>query len=73
MPTKKNSTKSPLSQKAIKKSEKYALLSVWNKTGIIELAKEISGLGFQIISSGGTAKVLKSCSNSRNNRQSGKF
>ena len=58
MPTKKNSTKSPLSQKAIKKSEKYALLSVWNKTGIIELAKEISAIGFQIISSGGTAKVL---------------
>jgi phosphoribosylaminoimidazolecarboxamide formyltransferase/IMP cyclohydrolase len=58
MPTQKISTKSPLSQKATKTTEKYALLSVWNKSGIVEFAKEISAIGFQIISSGGTAKVL---------------
>lgn len=55
MSTKKNSTKLPLSQKA---TEKYALLSVWDKNGIVKFAKEISDLGFQIISSGGTAKTL---------------
>ncbi len=37
---------------------KYALLSVWDKNGIVEFAKAISDLGFQIISSGGTAKTL---------------
>ncbi len=41
-----------------KTTGKYALLSVWDKNGIVEFAKEISNLGFQIISSGGTAKVL---------------
>lgn len=39
-------------------SEKYALISVYDKTGITEFAKEISGLGFKIISTGGTAKAL---------------
>ena len=36
-----------------------ALLSVCNKTGIVEFAKELKSLGFDIISSGGTAKTLK--------------
>lgn len=40
-------------------SIKYALLSVFDKTGIANFAKQISKLGFQIISTGGTAKVLK--------------
>jgi len=57
MPTQKNSTQSSLSQKA---TPRYALLSVWDKNGIVEFAKEISDLGFQIISSGGTAKALES-------------
>lgn len=39
-------------------SEKYALLSVFDKTGIIELAKELVNLGYKIISTGGTAKTL---------------
>lgn len=38
--------------------EKYALLSVFDKTGIADFAKVLSKLGFHIISTGGTAKVL---------------
>ncbi len=40
-------------------SIKTALLSVYNKEGIVEFAKALSGLGIEIISSGGTAKALK--------------
>jgi phosphoribosylaminoimidazolecarboxamide formyltransferase/IMP cyclohydrolase len=36
-----------------------ALLSVSDKTGIAEFAKELKSLGWDIISSGGTAKLLK--------------
>lgn len=36
-----------------------ALISVTDKTGIVELAKELENLGIEIISTGGTAKVLK--------------
>lgn len=36
-----------------------ALLSVCDKTGIVEFAKELRALGYDIISSGGTAKKLK--------------
>jgi phosphoribosylaminoimidazolecarboxamide formyltransferase / IMP cyclohydrolase len=38
---------------------KRALLSVWNKEGIIELAKTLSSAGIEIVSSGGTAKTLE--------------
>lgn len=38
---------------------KYALVSVFDKTGIVELAKELNKFGYQIISTGGTAKILK--------------
>lgn len=38
---------------------KYALISVYNKTGIVEFAKELQRLGFTIISTGGTLKALK--------------
>lgn len=41
-----------------KSSEKYALLSVFDKTGIVEFAKTLISLGYKIISTGGTAKVL---------------
>ncbi len=37
---------------------KYALLSVYDKTGIVELAKELESLGYSIISTGGTSKAL---------------
>ncbi|RMH74906.1 MAG: bifunctional phosphoribosylaminoimidazolecarboxamide formyltransferase/IMP cyclohydrolase PurH, partial [Actinomyces sp.] len=35
-----------------------ALLSVHDKTGIVELARGLAGAGWQLISSGGTARVL---------------
>ncbi len=41
------------------KSPKYALLSVYNKSGIVELGKNLQDLGYSIISTGGTAKVLQ--------------
>jgi len=36
-----------------------ALLSVSDKTGIVDFARELRNLGWNIISSGGTAKILK--------------
>ena len=36
-----------------------ALLSVWDKTGIVEFATRLADLGFEIISTGGTARTLK--------------
>lgn len=41
-----------------KRYKKYALLSVYNKEGIVEFAKTLHELGYKIISTGGTAKVL---------------
>ena len=38
---------------------KYALISVSDKTGIVDFAKTLDKLGYQIISTGGTAKALK--------------
>ena len=35
-----------------------ALISVYDKTGIVEFAKELTALGIEIISTGGTAKVI---------------
>lgn len=37
---------------------KRALLSVFDKTGIVEFAKALQSLGFEIITTGGTAKIL---------------
>jgi len=37
---------------------KRALISVSDKTGIVELAKELSSMGIEIISTGGTQKIL---------------
>ena len=36
-----------------------AIISVSDKTGIVDFAKELSGLGVEIISTGGTYRVLK--------------
>lgn len=36
----------------------YALLSVFDKTGIVDLAKSLHKVGYKIVSTGGTAKVL---------------
>ncbi len=35
-----------------------ALLSVSDKTGVLDLARELNALGVQLISTGGTAKLL---------------
>ena len=35
-----------------------ALLSVYDKTGIVDLARSLYGLGVELVSSGGTAKVI---------------
>lgn len=40
------------------KTHKYALLSVYDKAGIVDFARSISLLGYKIISTGGTAKTL---------------
>lgn len=37
---------------------KRALISVSDKTGVVDLAKELVGMGVEIISTGGTAKAL---------------
>ncbi len=36
-----------------------ALLSVYDKSGIVELARELRGMGWDLISSGGTAQALR--------------
>ena len=38
---------------------KTALLSVWDKTGVVELATTLAELGIVILSTGGTAKKIK--------------
>lgn len=38
---------------------KTALLSVWDKTGIVELAQELVAAGWQLVASGGTARTLR--------------
>ena len=38
---------------------KTALISVSDKTGVAEFAKQLSALGFDVLSTGGTAKLLK--------------
>src|SRR5512145_1472632 len=40
-------------------SIKRALISVSDKTGVIDLAKGLAGLGAEILSTGGTAKTLR--------------
>jgi len=36
-----------------------ALLSVWEKSGIIELGSALSGMGWELLSTGGTARTLR--------------
>ncbi|MDD5382375.1 MAG: bifunctional phosphoribosylaminoimidazolecarboxamide formyltransferase/IMP cyclohydrolase [Candidatus Margulisbacteria bacterium] len=42
-----------------RKSAKFALISVYDKAGLSQFAKGLKKLGFEIISSGGTAKFLR--------------
>ena len=39
--------------------KKRALISVSDKTGAVEFAKELVALGFEVLSTGGTAKALE--------------
>ena len=41
------------------KTRPRALLSVYDKSGIVEFAKELDKLGFQLVSTGGTARKLR--------------
>ncbi len=41
-----------------KAEDKYALISVYDKTGVVDFAKNLLPLGYKIISTGGTAKIL---------------
>jgi phosphoribosylaminoimidazolecarboxamide formyltransferase/IMP cyclohydrolase len=36
-----------------------ALLSVSDKTGLIDFARDLAGLGWELLSTGGTAKTLR--------------
>src|SRR5687767_507499 len=36
-----------------------ALLSVWDKTGLVEFARELAGMGVELVSTGGTAGALR--------------
>lgn len=38
---------------------KYALLSVTDKTGIVEFGKKLANIGYTVLSTGGTAKALR--------------
>lgn len=40
-------------------NKRRALISVSDKTGVVELASELIQLGFEIISTGGTARILR--------------
>ena len=37
---------------------KRALLSVWDKTGLADLARGLADLGYELVSSGGTAAAV---------------
>ena len=39
-----------------------ALISVYDKTGIVDFARELAGLGVEIVSTGGTARLLRESS-----------
>ncbi|OGC12997.1 bifunctional phosphoribosylaminoimidazolecarboxamide formyltransferase/IMP cyclohydrolase [candidate division WOR-1 bacterium RIFCSPHIGHO2_02_FULL_53_26] len=51
--------KNAVSSKKAANARKYALISVYDKTGLAPFAKELKQLGFEFISSGGTAKFLR--------------
>ncbi len=42
-------------------NRRWALISVSDKTGVAELAQQLRSLGFNILSTGGTAKLLSEC------------
>lgn len=44
---------------AVESKLKRALVSVFDKTGVIEFARELCALGIEIVSTGGTARLLR--------------
>ena len=36
-----------------------ALISVYDKTGLVDFARELAALGIEIVSTGGTARLLR--------------
>lgn len=40
-------------------NKKRALVSVSDKTGVIDFARELTSLGYEVVSTGGTAKILR--------------
>jgi len=38
---------------------KRALISVSDKTGVLDLARELNGFGVELLSTGGTAKMIR--------------
>ncbi|HEY4049798.1 MAG TPA: bifunctional phosphoribosylaminoimidazolecarboxamide formyltransferase/IMP cyclohydrolase, partial [Acidobacteriaceae bacterium] len=42
------------------KQIRRALLSVTDKTGLVEFARELAGLGTELVSTGGTARAIRS-------------
>jgi phosphoribosylaminoimidazolecarboxamide formyltransferase/IMP cyclohydrolase len=42
-----------------RKKIQRAILSVTDKTGLVDLARQLSGLGIELVSTGGTAKLLR--------------
>ena len=49
----------PANQTANDTKIKRAILSVTDKTGLVEFARKLVGLGVELISTGGTAKLLR--------------
>lgn len=41
------------------KKEKIAILSVWDKTGLVELTQALLALNFNLLASGGTARMIR--------------
>ncbi|KAG5458212.1 MAG: methylglyoxal synthase-like domain-containing protein, partial [Olpidium bornovanus] len=52
-------TSGPLQQEAQTMAQQTALLSVYDKTGIVELARGLRDLGVRLVASGGTAAKLR--------------
>jgi len=48
-------------QEALMAKIQRALLSVTDKTGLVEFASRLAGMGVELISTGGTAKLLRGC------------
>ncbi len=44
---------------AVESKLKRALISVFDKTGVVEFARELAALGIEIVSTGGTARLLR--------------